>query len=77
MRLLLFDLDGTLLRAHGAGRRALNRAFEAEFGLAQAMEGVNFGGKTDPWIWEQAFRKAGRFRESEKGALLSDQGNQL
>jgi len=27
-RLLLFDIDGTLIRSAGAGRRAMNRAFQ-------------------------------------------------
>jgi phosphoglycolate phosphatase len=33
---LLFDIDGTLLDTGGAGRRAIDRAFEARFGRRDA-----------------------------------------
>jgi phosphoglycolate phosphatase-like HAD superfamily hydrolase len=48
-KLVLFDIDGTLLHTHGAGRRAIHAALLAEFG-AIARGGVRFDGKTDPQI---------------------------
>ncbi len=48
--LLLFDVDGTLVRVGGAGRRAMVRAFEAHCGLEDAMAGVRLDGSTDPVI---------------------------
>lgn len=56
--LLLFDIDGTLLRCGGAGRRAFEGAFEILFGVAGAMEGIEFAGNTDPVIVEQAVAQA-------------------
>ncbi len=50
MRLYLFDVDGTLINAHGAGRLALMRAFEAVYGTAGPVQGYDFRGKTDPQI---------------------------
>jgi phosphoglycolate phosphatase-like HAD superfamily hydrolase len=50
MKLLLFDLDGTLVRTGGAGLRALDRAFAALYRLENAMDGVTPHGKTDPLI---------------------------
>jgi len=50
MRLYLFDVDGTLINAHGAGRLALTRAFEAVYGTAGPAQGYDFRGKTDPQI---------------------------
>ena len=50
MRLLLFDVDMTLISTGGAGIRALNRAFETVFGLKGALDGVRPHGKTDPAI---------------------------
>jgi len=50
MKLLLFDLDGTLVRTGGAGLRALDRAFAALYKLPEAMAGVIPHGKTDPMI---------------------------
>jgi phosphoglycolate phosphatase len=52
--LYLFDIDGTLLRADGAGSRAFDRAVGACFALAErASEGVRFGGKTDHAILDE------------------------
>lgn len=50
MRLILFDVDGTLLSARGAGRRALTRALHGVFGTAGAIERYDFRGRTDPRI---------------------------
>ncbi len=51
--LVLFDVDGTLVDTAGAGRRALQAAFEAVHGLpdvAGRTAAVAFSGKTDPAI---------------------------
>lgn len=50
MRLFLFDVDGTLVNARGAGRGAFARALEAVYGTAGAVETYDFRGKTDPRI---------------------------
>jgi phosphoglycolate phosphatase len=55
MRLLLFDVDLTLISTGGAGIHALNRACQKVIGLADAMEGVQPGGKTDPAIIREIF----------------------
>ena len=55
MILYLFDIDGTLLRAGGAGARALDRVIAARYGIRGAMAGIDAGGKTDPWILEEMF----------------------
>ncbi|HTJ44221.1 MAG TPA: HAD family hydrolase [Kofleriaceae bacterium] len=55
MILYLFDIDGTLIRAGGAGARALDRVIEARYGIRSAMAGIDAGGKTDPWILEEMF----------------------
>ncbi len=54
--LLLFDIDGTLVRTAGAGRQALSQAFEELFGVAGGLEGVRLDGNTDPMIYEGLFR---------------------
>jgi len=51
--LVLFDVDGTLISAAGAGRRALEQAFHRVFGvdgMAALSRGVPFEGRTDPAI---------------------------
>lgn len=50
MRLVLFDVDGTLVTARGAGRAAFARALGTVFGTAGAVETYDFRGKTDPRI---------------------------
>ena len=54
--LLLFDLDWTLIYTGGAGIRALNHAFEKQFGVANAMKAVSPDGKTDPAICREMVR---------------------
>ena len=49
-KLVLFDIDGTLLWTDGAGRRAIHAALRAELGLVGPFDGVRFDGKTDPQI---------------------------
>lgn len=54
----LFDLDGTLVRAGGAGARSLSAAFLARHGVADASRGVRFHGRTDPAIVADMFAGA-------------------
>ncbi|MGH7391801.1 MAG: HAD family hydrolase [Candidatus Rokuibacteriota bacterium] len=59
MRLFLFDVDGTLITAHGAGRVALARALEEVFGTAGPIDRYDFRGRTDPRIVLDLMRAAG------------------
>ncbi len=54
MKLALFDIDGTLLLGGGAGVRAMTRAGATVLGPAFSLDGIEFGGALDPWIYEQA-----------------------
>jgi phosphoglycolate phosphatase len=47
VKLVLFDIDGTLIRTGGAGVRAFGRALRTEFGLENAEQGLQFAGRTD------------------------------
>ncbi len=65
--MLLFDIDGTLVRTGGAGNRSLDRAFLACHGIPHAMEGIQPAGKTDPAIIREIFHaKLGRNCSSEE-----------
>lgn len=59
MRLFLFDVDGTLVTARGAGRRAVIRALRAVYGATGAAETYDFRGKTDPRIVSDLMGEAG------------------
>lgn len=71
--LYLFDIDGTLLHAHGVGRRAFDAVFATQHGVADASAGVRYGGKTDPAILDDIFRaRLGRDgTEAEHVAFLN------
>ena len=58
-RLFLFDIDGTLVTAAGAGRIALGRALTAVYGTTGPIEAYDFRGKTDPRIVLDLMRGAG------------------
>lgn len=47
MKVLLFDIDGTLVRAGGAGRKALNRAGYLLYGKKDLCDEVSLAGRTD------------------------------
>lgn len=47
MKLVLFDIDCTLLWTNGAGREAMRRSLLEIFGTAGAIDQLRFGGKTD------------------------------
>jgi phosphoglycolate phosphatase len=55
--LLLFDLDGTLLRLHGVGVRAFNRGFWEVMGWPDALSEISPAGMTDPLIAHLVSRK--------------------
>jgi phosphoglycolate phosphatase len=56
--LVLFDIDGTLLLANGAGRRSVQRAMQDVFGVAVPPHHP-FDGKTDPQIIRELGTLAG------------------
>jgi phosphoglycolate phosphatase-like HAD superfamily hydrolase len=58
-KLVLFDIDGTLLLTAGAGRRAILAAVGEEVGPSVAFGGVRFDGKTDPQIVTELLEAAG------------------
>ncbi len=55
VRLVLFDIDGTLIRTHGAGVKAFERTLSAEFNAPEGLEQVKFAGRTDPSIIRELF----------------------
>lgn len=58
-RLFLFDVDGTLVMARGAGRRAMGRALLAVYGVTGPLDTYDFQGKTDPRIVADLLGDAG------------------
>lgn len=57
-RLILFDIDGTLLHSHGAGRRAMEAALVRSFGT-KGPAAYRYDGKTDRQIVRDLMRSEG------------------
>jgi phosphoglycolate phosphatase-like HAD superfamily hydrolase len=58
MKVALFDIDGTLVWTHGAGRRAMEHALGEVFGTS-GPAGHRYDGKTDMQIVREAMRLEG------------------
>ena len=59
MRLILFDIDGTLIFGHGVGHRSLVCAMEETFGTSGDHDRYDWRGKTDPQIVRELMRSEG------------------
>ncbi|HTL31711.1 MAG TPA: HAD family hydrolase [Kofleriaceae bacterium] len=69
--LYLFDIDGTLLHAHGSGRGAFDEVMHELHGVADASNGIRYGGKTDHAIVEEIFvARLGRSAKAEERAAF-------
>jgi len=69
-RLVLFDIDGTLLLSDGAGRRAMEGALSHVFG-SPGDAGYHYDGKTDRQIVRELMRRDG-LDDTEIDARLDD-----
>src|SRR5207249_10126967 len=69
MKLVLFDIDGTLLWTDGAGRRAIHRALLDEAGTAGPIERYRVDGKTDPQIVRELLSLAGHPAAEDVGRI--------
>jgi len=72
MKLLLFDIDGTLLKTEGVGRLAVCQAARDAFAIEEDLVGISVAGNTDGRIFSDILSKHGftpsqenidRFRE--------------
>lgn len=55
VKLVLFDIDGTLVRTGRAGVKAFAKAFATEFGLHDGSERLKFAGRTDMSLVREFF----------------------
>ncbi len=57
--LLLFDIDGTLVKGARAARTAFAMAVQARLGVSVDLSTLELPGRTDYWIMEEILRKHG------------------
>lgn len=69
-RLLLFDIDGTLIDSRGAGIQSLKYVLQQQFGVIDDLRGVEIAGKTDTGIVHQILRKQNIAVTEEKTAAF-------
>jgi phosphoglycolate phosphatase len=56
VRLVLFDIDGTLVHTGGAGTKAFSQTFSHVFGLHHGAERMKFAGRTDVSLVREFFQ---------------------
>jgi phosphoglycolate phosphatase-like HAD superfamily hydrolase len=72
-RLILFDIDSTLIASGGAGIAALKLASKKRLGSEEDLQGVEIAGRTDSGIVRQILAKHGiEPTEQEVRAFLDD-----
>lgn len=64
--LVLFDIDGTLVDVHGAGRRSFARAFKHAWGIDDDLSHVRFAGATDRGVLAQLAARHGLSEDHER-----------
>ena len=72
-RLLLFDIDGTLITSGGAGEGALKDAMLGRFGVDEDLKGIILAGATDAKIARELLEKHSLEASSENIAALLDE----
>jgi phosphoglycolate phosphatase-like HAD superfamily hydrolase len=55
-KLVLFDIDGTLISSGGAGTRSMDLAFKDIFGIDKAFNDITMAGKTDIEIIKEGLK---------------------
>ena len=72
MPIILFDIDGTLVRTGGAGKLAMEGALVSAFGVAELRDEVPYSGRTDVAIGRDLLRVHGIEPSPENQTRLRD-----
>ncbi|MCZ6531693.1 MAG: HAD hydrolase-like protein [SAR324 cluster bacterium] len=68
-KLVLFDIDGTLLTTNGQAVESMLAAVQATYGVEGNWQGVRFNGRTERWIVLEMLAAAGLERGSVERGL--------
>ena len=69
-RLVLFDIDETMISSNGAGRKAMARALKESHDIPEEATRISMSGKTDPQIMREIFAAQGLDFGEEEAAVL-------
>src|SRR5262245_52207671 len=58
-KLILWDIDGTIIVSQGAGVRAMQKALTKRFGVDVDLSVIDWAGRTDSWITGAVFKHVG------------------
>ncbi|HEY1170640.1 MAG TPA: HAD family hydrolase [Verrucomicrobiae bacterium] len=72
IRLVLFDIDGTLIRTRGIGGRSFGATFRSVFAQEHKPEDVNFAGRTDLSLLREFFKHYNITYSQENLDLFTD-----
>jgi phosphoglycolate phosphatase-like HAD superfamily hydrolase len=70
-KLVLFDIDGTILLSDGAGRRSILAAIAGATGIDGDLPAIRFDGKTDPQIVTELLTAVGDPRAGEPDLIAA------
>jgi len=70
VKLLIFDIDGTLTHLDGATRRAFDAAYMQIFGVHAETETLKLHGRTDPLIFRDCYELSGLSGGWEKAFVI-------
>lgn len=68
-RLVLFDIDETMITSDGAGRRAISRVLKDRYDIDPASIKLSMSGKTDPQILTEIMTEAGIEKKEIESAI--------
>src|SRR5579862_4079719 len=71
-KLVLFDIDGTLITSGGAGEHSLRLALKERFGVDDDLKDVEIAGKTDSGISRRILEKHGLEASTENISAFCD-----
>jgi phosphoglycolate phosphatase len=72
-RLLLFDIDSTLVNTGGAGFKALQLVIEKRYGVQDELDDIEIAGKTDANIAADILKKYGGAATKENVGIFLDE----
>lgn len=70
--LLLWDIDGTLITARGAGKAALSVAVRQAFGIEDDLHNIDLHGRTDQYVFRIVLQQVGVNHNGENVAKLRE-----